>query len=149
MKKTLLLLSAMLIGAISTASAADLSRPVYTKAPPPPVLFSWTGFYIGVNAGGKWLSNTNDDVTVGGTTFTFGDNESSWIAGGQVGYNWQAPGSAWVFGVEGDIDAHDFSRSLVLATTVGPLLAGDTFSVESKWQASLRGRIGYAVDRVR
>jgi len=87
-------------------------------------------------------------VTVGGTTFTFGDNESSWIAGGQVGYNWQAPGSAWVFGVEGDIDAHDFSRSLVLATTVGPLLAGDTFSVESKWQASLRGRIGYAVDRV-
>ena len=148
MKKALLLSSAMLIAAISTASAADLARPVYTKAPPAPVLFSWTGFYIGGNVGGKWLANTNDTLTVAGTTFTFGPDNSSWIAGGQVGYNWQAPGSAWVFGVEGDIDAQDFSRSVVLATTVGPLLAGDTFSVESKWQASLRGRIGYAVDRV-
>jgi outer membrane immunogenic protein len=150
MKKALLLSSAMVIAAISTASAADLSRPMYTKAPPPaPILFSWTGFYVGLNAGGKWITNSNDTATLGGTTVTLGDNnDSSWIAGGQVGYNWQAPGSPWVFGVEGDIDAQDFSRSLVVATALGPFLVGDTFSVESKWQASLRGRIGYAVDRV-
>jgi outer membrane immunogenic protein len=139
----------MLVAAISTASAADLRQPVYTKAPPPaPILFSWTGFYVGLNAGGKWLNNTNDTVTVGGTTVTFGNDDSSWIAGGQIGYNWQAPGSPWVFGIEGDIDAHDFNRSFVFATAVGPFVAGDAFSVESHWQASLRGRIGYAVDRV-
>jgi outer membrane immunogenic protein len=76
------------------------------------------------------------------------DNDSSWIAGGQVGYNWQAPGSAWVFGVEGDIDAQDFNKSLLVATAIGPFVAGDVFSIESHWQASLRGRIGYAFDRV-
>ncbi len=148
MRKKVLLSSAVFIAAISTASAADLSRPVYTKAPPAPVLFSWTGFYVGLNAGGKWLSNTDDTLTAHGTTITLNDNDSSWIAGGQVGYNWQAPGSAWVFGVEGDIDAQDFNKSLLVATAIGPFVPGDVFSIESRWQASLRGRIGYAFDRV-
>lgn len=147
--RKLLYAAAVSIAAVSTAAAADLRQPMYTKAPPPaPVLFSWTGFYIGANVGGKWLSSTHDDVTAGGTTVSFGDNDSSWIAGGQLGYNWQAPGSPWVFGVEGDIDAHDFNRSLIVATAIGPFVAGDTFTLESHWQASLRGRIGYAIDRV-
>src|SRR5215475_1003055 len=118
MRKTLLLASsAILAVTMTTASAADLSRPVYTKAPPPPPpAFNWTGFYIGLNAGGKWITNSNQHVFVGGTDFTgFGDNnQSSWIAGGQIGYNWQAPGSPWVFGIEGDIDAQDFNRSFVV-----------------------------------
>jgi len=49
-----------LLGAISSASAADLP----TKAPPyiapvavPP---NWSGFYVGLNAGGVW-SDTNMD----------------------------------------------------------------------------------------
>src|SRR5262249_44427791 len=133
MRKRLLLSSAMsaiLFAAISTASAADLSRPVYTKAPPPaPILFSWTGFYVGINAGGKW-ANVDDDVTIGGTTVTFnGDRNSSWIAGGQLGYNWQV--GQWVFGLEGDIDAQNFNRDRTIVTPIGPFLAGDTFSVES------------------
>ena len=147
MKRTLFVSSALLIAAISSASAADL--PMYTKAPAPaPVLFSWTGFYVGLNAGGKWAT-VDDTVTVGGTSVTFNsDTASSWIAGGQIGYNWQAPGSPWVFGVEGDIDAQDFHRDLVVATAIGPFVAGDAFSVKSDWQASFRGRIGYAMDRV-
>jgi outer membrane immunogenic protein len=145
MRKKLLFSAAVFIAAISTASAADL-RPMYTKAPPPaPVIFSWTGFYVGLNAGGKWITNSDETVTVGGTTFTLGgNNDSSWIAGGQVGYNWQAPGSLWVFGIEGDIDAQDFHRDRVLGTAIGPFIPGDAFSFESKWQASIRGRIGYA-----
>jgi outer membrane immunogenic protein len=146
MKKKLVFLAAVFIAAISTASAADL-RPMYTKAPPPvPVLFSWTGFYIGVNAGGKFVTNSDDRVTAGGTAFAFNNNnnDNSWIAGGQIGYNWQAPGSSWVFGIEADADAQDFSRAVVLGTAIGPFIPGDTFSFESKWQASVRGRIGYA-----
>jgi outer membrane immunogenic protein len=124
---------------------------MYTKAPPPPPpMFNWTGFYVGLNAGGKWITNSDETVTVGGATFGFnGNNDSSWIAGGQVGYNWQAPGSLWVFGIEGDIDAQDFSRTRVVGAAIGPFIAGDAFSFESKWQASIRGRIGYAAwDRV-
>jgi outer membrane immunogenic protein len=143
MRKKLLLSSALMIAAISTASAADLSRP-YTKAPPPPapVMFSWTGFYLGLNIGGKWAT-ADQTVTGPATTVTFtGDTNSSVIGGGQLGYNWQT--GAWVFGIEGDIDAQDFHRDRVVATAIGPFIPGDAFSVESKWQASLRGRIGYA-----
>jgi len=148
MRNKLLLSSAIFIAAVSTASAADL--PMYTKAPPPaaPVLFSWTGFYLGVNIGGKW-AHVDDTISVPGASFDFGSTtNSSFIGGGQIGYNWQAPGSPWVFGIEGDIDAQHFSRSLVLGAPVGPFIAGDTFTVESNWEASIRGRIGYAWDRV-
>jgi outer membrane immunogenic protein len=147
MKKLLLSSAMVVIAAISTASAADLSRPMYTKAPPPaPPPFSWTGFYVGLNAGGKWVTNSDQTITTSnGTTFGLsGNNDSSWIAGGQIGYNWQSPGSPWVFGLEGDIDAQDFSRSTVLGTTILPFIPGDAFSLESKWQASLRARVGYA-----
>jgi outer membrane immunogenic protein len=68
------------------------------------------------------------------------------IGGGQIGYNWQV--GQWVIGLEGDIDAQDFSRSRVVGAAIGPFVAGDAFSLESKWQASVRGRIGYAWDRV-
>jgi outer membrane immunogenic protein len=143
MRNKLLLSTALLIAAISTASAADL-RP-YTKAPPPPPpvpMFSWTGFYFGLNIGGKW-ANVDQTVTGPATTVSFtGDTNSSVIGGGQIGYNWQT--GAWVFGIEGDIDAQDFNRSRVIGVAIGPFIPGDAFSVESKWQASLRGRIGYA-----
>jgi outer membrane immunogenic protein len=146
MRKTVLLASAAIFAALSSASAADLKP--YTKAPPPmaPPPFSWTGFYIGLNAGGKWAT-FDHTVTGPATTVTFtGDTTSSWIAGGQLGYNWQV--GQWVLGVEGDIDAQDFNRSRVIGTAIGPFIPGDTFAAESKWQASLRGRVGYAFDRV-
>jgi outer membrane immunogenic protein len=143
--KKLLLSSALFIAAISTASAADL--PV--KAPPPPVpAFTWTGFYIGLNVGGKWAA-VDDTLSAaaltGVSSVAFGSStNSSWIAGGQVGYNWQSPGSLWVVGLEGDIDAQRLHRDLAVATAIGPFVAGDTVSLEGDWQASLRGRIGYA-----
>jgi outer membrane immunogenic protein len=126
--------------AAAPAIAADL--PMKAPPAPPPVLFSWTGFYIGANIGGKWAT-FDHEVTGPATTVSFtGDTRSSWIAGGQLGYNWQS--GAWVFGVEGDIDAQNFSRTRVIGTAIGPFIPGDFFTAESKWQASLRGRIGYA-----
>ena len=140
MRKKLLLSSAMFIAAISSASAADLPVKAPMMAPAP--IFSWTGFYVGLNLGGKW-ADVDHTVSNGATTFDFGrDTASSVIGGGQLGYNWQI--GAWVLGIEGDIDAQDFNRSRTVGVTVGPFVAGDVFSVESKWQASLRGRIGYA-----
>jgi len=147
MRKMLLLSSAMFIAAISTASAADLRQPMYTKAPPvAPVGFSWTGFYAGLNVGGKWV---NSDVTanVAGGAFGLGSaRDSTVIGGGQIGYNWQT--GPWVLGVEGDIDAQHWTTARVIGAAVGPLVVGDSFGVESHWQASLRGRLGYSWDRV-
>ena len=35
-----------------TAIAADLSQPVFKPGPPPPAMQNWSGFYLGLNAGG-------------------------------------------------------------------------------------------------
>ncbi len=157
--KKLLLASAALIVAISTASAADLSPRMVTKAPPPVPMFSWTGFYVGLNVGGKWATTDGSvssaavatPAVAAASLALASSTDSTIIGGGQVGYNWQAPGSNWVFGVEGDIDAQKWSTTRGVAapfpTAVPIFIPGDTFTVESDWQASLRGRIGYAWDR--
>jgi outer membrane immunogenic protein len=72
---------------------------------------------------------------------------TTFIGGGQVGCNYQPLGSNWVFGVEGDVDWQRWNINRAIAVTFIPFVAGDTFEVSSKWQASARGRIGYAWDR--
>ena len=57
--KKILLASVALFGFAGAASAADL--PV-RAAPPAPIIaavpvFTWTGFYVGVNAGYGWNAN--------------------------------------------------------------------------------------------
>src|ERR1019366_7228081 len=51
-----------------SALAADMAAAVY-KAPAAPVLYSWTGFYVGGNVGGHW---GQDSVTTAFTPFYFG-----------------------------------------------------------------------------
>jgi outer membrane immunogenic protein len=72
---------------------------------------------------------------------------STFIGGGQVGYNWQ--NGHMVYGIEGDFDFQHWNTTrLQTVFNVGTIFVpGDTFSVESRWQASLRGRLGYAWDR--
>src|SRR5215207_5071376 len=74
--KKLLLSSVALFGLTATAMAADLPRrTVVAPAPVPYVaavpVFTWTGFYVGVNAGYGFSDRNNDDFC--GTGFGFGD----------------------------------------------------------------------------
>jgi len=144
--------SSILVAGALPAAAADL--PVKARPMAPVAMaYNWSGCYIGGNVGGKW-ARTTDDVSIAATagtaavTSTFGAATASTIvAGGQVGCNYQAPGSNWVFGIEGDADWHRWSTGRVQAVTISPFVAGDTFDISSRWQASIRGRIGYAWDR--
>src|SRR5258705_5599188 len=81
-----------------TANAADICArtPAYAFAP-----FSWTGFYIGGNIGGAWGRGNVTDSLLG---LNFGDvnNNGAFIAGGQLGFNYQF--SNFVLGFEGDFD---------------------------------------------
>jgi outer membrane immunogenic protein len=53
-----------------------------------------------------------------------------------------------VFGVEGDVDWQRWSRNTVLGGTLPAIFVpNDSFSWSSRWEASARGRIGYAWDR--
>jgi len=106
------------------ASAADLAARPYTKAPAPMVsVYNWTGFYIGVNAGGAWSeSGTN-----------FGD-ASGFVGGGQIGYNWQM--GSFVLGGEADLAVASFKTNLSDNKYRTDLLS------------SLRARLGFAFDRI-
>jgi outer membrane immunogenic protein len=141
------------------ASAADIPRPAPPPVVAPPVVYNWSGFYIGGNIGGKWADHDGDlrlDNVVGFTPLGLvdfgnggnGGSEGAFVGGGQVGFNWQA--GSWVFGIEGDFQATSAERTLVCCGPLGLALGftpGDTLSVKNDWQASVRGRIGYAWDR--
>jgi outer membrane immunogenic protein len=133
--KKLLLSSVAFLGMSVGALAADLPRraapPIYAPVP----VFSWTGFYIGVNAGYGWgddngdgffgfggLGNLSAPAVGGGTVnvvpaFTgafptgfpgSGGSSDGFVGGAQVGFNWQlTPGSGFVVGVEADIQWAD------------------------------------------
>jgi outer membrane immunogenic protein len=134
-------------GAASAADMAVKARPVVVP------VYSWTGCYIGLSAGGKGVRN---DETVGtlaagpfpAAALDLGRREAgTWIAGGQIGCNYQS--GRWVFGVEGDAHAQRWSQSTVLAGLPGggTINNDSIFELRSDWQASARGRIGYAMDR--
>jgi hypothetical protein len=87
-----------------TAAAADLSRPVYKPVPPPPLMQTWTGFYLGVNAGGGIGTGSSDFSIAGVPAFASVYNQlQGAIGGGRAGFNWQA--GAAVLGVEADFQA--------------------------------------------
>jgi outer membrane immunogenic protein len=138
------------------ALAADLPPRMVTKSPVMVAqVYNWSGCYIGGNAGGKW-TRTTDDVSIGATaatpaqTVSFGsDTNTSFIGGGQIGCQWQS--GSWVFGLEGDADWQRSRTTRTLGATPLPanvLVGGDSFDVRSDWQASARGRLGYAWDRM-
>ncbi len=141
--------------AISAVPAAAADLPVKARPMVPVVTaYNWTGCYIGGNVGGKW-ARTSGSVNVapagigGPGAVLFGSETSATpIFGGQIGCNYQPQGSNWVFGIEGDVDWHRWSRTNTLVGTVPfPFVAGDVYDFRSRWQASVRGRIGYAWDR--
>ena len=94
-----------ILGTTGIAVAADLPSPapMLTKAPPLNPPFSWTGFYVGANAGGAWGRGSDSNSFFFPAATTTGNfNLSGAVAGGQLGYNWQT--ANWVFGLETDAD---------------------------------------------
>lgn len=125
------------------ALAADLPDRMEPVAPVAYVpVFTWTGFYLGGELG--WIQ-TNPRYTTGalllGTPFivTSGSDKNGLSYGILGGYNYQA--GQLVLGIEGDF----------AGWTVGDIrytaLTGDFLTAHSKWGGSIRGRLGYAVDR--
>ena len=141
--KRILMAGAIALAAGTQALAADLPPPV---APPPraPAAYvpaapawNWSGFYIGIN-GGYGFGNS-DWSQSGVTTGNF--NVKGGMAGGTLGYNYQI--GQLVLGIEGDYDWQNIRGST--SSTNAVCGACDT---SSNWIGTIRGRIGYAFDRV-
>jgi outer membrane immunogenic protein len=158
-----LAISTLLIaGPLTSALAADMA----VKAPPPPVAaptYSWTGFYVGGNVGYSWGSPNSDYVfTDGSFAQTFAHSNAlhftGAIGGAQVGYNWQAP-NLWVLGVEADWqgssekaglgynDPYAFDFFPVFPLDIAGV-ATTNYDAKILWIGTVRGRIGYAWDRL-
>jgi len=147
------------------ALAADM------RPPPAPVeLFTWSGAYVGVNLGSGWRQPVDFVTTMPSCTdFTtcfivdpdtglasaLGTGRSTRASGAtggfQAGYNYQF--GAAVAGVE--LDWEYFKRTSSLGPNVGissiidggaPLLVSN--EVASTWLATIRGRLGFAWDRL-
>jgi outer membrane immunogenic protein len=131
MKKYLLAsVAALGIVAAGAASAADLpsrkgpvAAPVYL-----PPAFTWTGFYVGANAGYGWGNvNANGWANVG--------DLDGFVGGGQVGYNYQM--GQFVLGVEADLQGADLSSGNNLGLV----------NVKTEYFGTVRARVGVAFDR--
>jgi outer membrane immunogenic protein len=155
--RSALLASAAILTA-GSAFAADLPARVAAPAPyvAAPPIFTWTGFYVGVNAGAGFNNRNNGYVTNGFGTTTFvtssgfgNGNDVGFTGGGQVGYNWQF--GTFVAGIEADInylDRGNGGTSVVTSTTNGVTTTYNFHRGDSNnWFGTVRGRLGIAFDR--
>jgi outer membrane immunogenic protein len=129
--------AAALISAAQVAVAADM--PVRRPLPPqaavvaPAPIFNWSGFYVGINGGYAWGKSEFEYPGIA----TGGFKTDGWLIGGTIGANYQVGQS--VFGLEADLDWTDINGST-------PCIAG-TCETSLSWLGTVRGRLGYAVDR--
>jgi outer membrane immunogenic protein len=109
-------------GWTALAQAADLRYASPAPYPYTADIYRWAGPYLGGNLGYDWGTVDNNPTKPSGL-----------VGGAQAGYNWQTgPTGAWVFGIEGDIQATG---------------ADDTFApwkFSNPWFGTVRGRAGYA-----
>src|SRR3984893_9667789 len=150
LRRTLFASAGVMVPAGAALAAYLPSRappPVYL--PPPPV-FTWTGLYIGINAGYTWSSSnavdTDGTPIFANPAFPLGSssiaaalaevgttdlsvNPAGFIGGGQIGYNFQFSNS-WVVGIEADIQgiAGGDKSATIGAITVVPNFPAESYT---------------------
>ena len=142
---------------LPNALAADLPSlrepPVFAPPPPLPV-FTWTGFYAGVQAGyefGRSTGFATSNLTGAGLAANSASPDGV-IGGGHIGYLYSTQslpflgqafggllGAGGVVGIEGDVNGADYRRTYALG--------GFTDGTREMIEGSVRGRLGIAVDR--
>lgn len=158
------LLAATCVLASGSAFAADLSVrkavPAVVAAPAP---FSWTGFYVGLNAGYAWSNNSTsyDYLLAGGAADLpeflaasgfptgFSNTAGGFIGGGQIGYNYQV--GTIVMGLEADIQyvnqKSESGYAVFLSDADGFSTTAIGTQSQINWFGTVRARLGLAMDR--
>jgi outer membrane immunogenic protein len=128
------------------AFGADMA-PLY-KAPMA-MPYSWTGWYIGANAGyGIGESGSSYAFTplgTGGTEF-FNATTGGGFGGGQLGYNYQF--GSFVIGAETDIQGSSIQDTRTCGLLCIPGVAAAQVDQKLKWFGTTRARVGLATGPV-
>jgi len=147
-----------------SAFAADLpAKALAYKAAPPVAAYSWTGFYVGANAGYAWGRSDpassftcqvpgacpyNNPVQLAAfnAAGTGVLSPNAFTGGGQVGYNYQS--GQLVYGVELDVESFRLNGGLA-GGGLAPLGSRQSFavttSVNTNWMFTARPRVGWLV----
>jgi outer membrane immunogenic protein len=121
-------------------------------------IWSWTGLYIGINAGYGFGKSQTDalfsDATIGSALFATGSSSrlDGLILGTQAGYDWQV--GAWLFGLEADIQATSQQAgptyvcpgaicNPTITDVDTPVAVAHDYKLD--WFATIRGRVGAAI----
>jgi outer membrane immunogenic protein len=166
MKRAIVVSFGLVALAVLPAAAADMPVKAPPPAPPMAPVFSWTGFYIGGNAGAA-INDTSHTLDPSGCfltgcgaggvaanplrTFSSRFNQAAFTGGGQIGYNWQfAP--AWVVGLETDFNFDGLNQTDTAVQILPAPLAGTfnhSVSHRRDWFGTARARLGWLpIDRV-
>ena len=120
--------AALAVATLAAAPALAADLPAYEPAPavaaPAVPSFTWTGAYLGAQAGYLWGDTNAGSIKPKGFT-----------VGGYAGYNYQMEGSPVVVGLDTDFNwsnADDKSGRV---------------KVDQRWNGATRARVGYAFDR--
>jgi outer membrane immunogenic protein len=156
-------LAAALFSFFATSSfAADMAVKAPPMAPVVAPIYSWTGFYVGANAGYGWSRDGGVSFTdyppgsfagsfaIGQTPRFVGDSPNGFVGGGQAGYNYQI-NTNWLVGLEGDFSGTGIKGggTYFFAGVPGFVApATTTVSQSLDWLATVRGRAGYMFDRL-
>ena len=142
-------IAAAAISSAALAFAADVPDRRLAPAPAyaPPPLFTWTGLYVGLNAGygfghkntASYRGNANYLAQGANVPQSYNVKHSGFVGGATAGYNIQSGG--FVYGVEGDIDFAAGSKS---QTVVAPFATGAAKNQLGAF-GTLRARAGFLV----
>ncbi len=162
-KATLSVAAALLATAASAADLPSRKSPALAPAPAP-AMFSWAGFYLGVNGGGAWNDRAGRSYCIDSNGLFMGPTcqvlpagetgapkAQGWFGGAQAGYNWQF--GSIVAGLEGDLQAgairgsHNVNGPFGFAGQPGfALPAGSDYTtLGMDTFGTARLRLGYAV----
>ena len=145
--------AALLVSASGVAFAADLPGRRSAPAPMPVVyapVFTWTGFYVGANAGYRFGENRTTFLYSGASPAglfptRLKDDKGSFTGGAQAGYNHQI--GSMVLGVEGDVNYLGSGKRQSFVGSSGVLTSSVSTESKTDWLGTARARAGFAFDR--
>jgi outer membrane immunogenic protein len=149
MNKMILAGAALAIAGTTTAGAANAAD-MPLKAPIYAPVFTWTGLYLGANAGYGWQDSTGGTFCTDPTGVVGGPmcpsaqaaavSPKGGFVGGQLGYNYQS--GMFVWGVEADIQVSHINDSFTNPAV--PFTTTMTRAADLDWYGTVRGRLGIA-----